>query len=442
MLAKLAYLRTRLQTSFWLVPGAMAIVAVVAALGMLWFETTALAATISRWTGQVAIGAEGARLVLSTIAGSMITVASLVFSMTLVALTLAASSIGARLLDSYIASRVNQIALGLFLATFVYSLIILRAVVDEETATFVPHLAVSLAMVFAILSFGWLIYFIHDLAKSIQVDNAVARTASELALALERMPDPGADMKGLADLHRETRAGMPRCVVTAAASGYLQAIDARGLVEVARAHNVIIEMRRRPGQFVIPASALASVAGMSEIDERLEKQIRNSVILGPKRTATQDVEFSISLLVEIAARALSPGINDFYTALACIDHLTAALALVLKRGMPPDLLHDQQGRLRLQLYALAFQDLADAAFDPIRQDARKHVAVSIRLLESLTMLAACAPGAAERDVLRRHGQLITGDALHETVNEKDRGDIEARSLALQEALEGQPAASD
>jgi uncharacterized membrane protein len=110
--------------------------------------------------------------------------------------------------------------------------------------------------------------------------------------------------------------------------------------------------------------------------------------------------------------------------------------------MPADLLHDEHGQLRVQLYPLAFQDLADAAFDPIRQDARKHVAVAIRLLEGLTMLAGCAPGAAERDVLRRHGHLITVDALHETGNEKDRGDIEGRALALQEALEGRPAASD
>lgn len=442
MLAKLEYVRGRLQTSFWVVPGMMTIAAVVAALGMLWLETTALAETVSRWSGLAAIGAEGARLVLSTIAGSMITAASLVFSMTLVALTLAATSMGARLLDTYIASRVNQVALGLFLATFVYSLIVLRAVVDEESATFVPHLAVSVAMVLAILSFGWLIYFIHDLAKFMQVDNVVARAASELAAALERMADPGPDLGSQDALHRETRAGMPRCLVSAGGSGYVQAIDGRGLVEVAREHDVFIEMRRRPGQFVIPTSALACIAGLREIDERLDKQIRNMVILGPKRTATQDVEFSITLLVEIAARALSSGINDFYTAIACIDHLTAALALVLEKGLPPNALHDQQGRLRVQLYPLGFQDLADAAFDPIRQDGRDHVAVAIRLLESLTMLAACAPGAAEREVLRRHGHLITVDALHETGNEKDRRDIEARALALQEALQAQPAAPD
>jgi uncharacterized membrane protein len=177
------------------------------------------------------------------------------------------------------------------------------------------------------------------------------------------------------------------------------------------------------------------VAGSTGVDEGLNARVRNRVILGPKRTATQDVEFSATLLVEIAARALSPGVNDFYTAIACIDHLAAAMALVLTKGLPSNLLHDELGRLRVELYPLTFQDLADAALDPIRQDARDNVAVSIRLLESLAMLAPCAPTPVERDVLRRHGSLITADALHQTGNEKDRRDIEARALALQDALD-------
>jgi uncharacterized membrane protein len=144
-------------------------------------------------------------------------------------------------------------------------------------------------------------------------------------------------------------------------------------------------------------------------------------------------------LVEIAARALSPGVNDFYTAIACVDHLAAAMALMLEKGLPSNLLHDDSGRLRVELYCLTFQDLADAALHPIRQDARENVAVSIRLLESLTMLAACAPTAVERDVLRQHGRLISADALRETENDKDRCDIELRLAALQEALNGETA---
>jgi uncharacterized membrane protein len=438
MLANLVYLKEQLRSSFWFLPGMMTIVAVAAALGMLWLDATPLGQAISRWSFPTAVGADGARLVLSTIAGSMITVASLVFSMTLVALTLAASSIGARLIESYVANRVNQIALGLFLATFLYSLIILRAVIDDDSLTFVPHVSVSVAMILAILSFGYLIFFIHDLATSIQVDNVVARVAGELKSGLERLPAPGPDAGAQAELHREVRAGMPHFAVMAGGAGYVQAIDAHGLVGLAEKHDVIIEMMRRPGHFVIPTSEIALVAGSSEIDDRLGERIRDHVVLGPKRTATQDVEFSITLLVEIAARALSPGVNDFYTAIACVDPLTAALGLALERGLPSTLRHDELGRLRLELHPLMFQNLADAAFDPIRQDSSTNVAVSIRLLESLTMLAACARGVDERNVLARHGRLITVDALRATSNAKDRRDIEARSAALQSAVDPEP----
>jgi uncharacterized membrane protein len=434
MRANLAYLNERLRRSFWLVPGIMTIAAIGAALGMLWLDATPLGLAISRWSAPAAVGADGARLVLSTIAGSMITVASLVFSMTLVALTLAASNIGARLLDSYIANRVNQIALGLFLATFVYSLLVLRAVTDDESMTFVPHVSVSVAMILAILSFGWLIYFIHDLATSIQVDNVVARVAGELRAAIERLPEPEASANPLAAAHREVRDGMPRHAVSAGRSGYIQAIDTGALVSLAREHDVIIEMLRRPGQFVIPSTALATVAGSSEVVEGLGAQIRDKVVLGPKRTAVQDVEFSITLLVEIAARALSPGVNDFYTAIACVDHLAAALAVVLERGLSSNLLHDDLGRLRVELHHLTFQDLADAALDPIRQDARDNVSVAVRLLDNLTMLAACASTPAERDVLASHGRLITADALRATGNDKDRRDIDERSATLEHAL--------
>ncbi len=435
MFAQLEPLKERLVHSFWLVPGLMTVVAIGAALGMLWLDATPLGLAISRWSAPAAVGTAGARLVLSTIAGSMITVASLVFSMTLVALTLAASNIGARLIDSYIANRVNQVALGLFLATFVYALIVLRAVSDSGPTAFVPHVSVSLAMIMAILSFGWLIYFIHDLATSIQVDNVVARVAGQIRSGLEALPDPGPpDAGGAAEHQREIRAGMPRCDVSAGGSGYIQAVDANGLARLAREHDVIIEMRRRPGQFVIPSSALAAVAGLQELGEGLDEDIRSHVVLGPKRTAVQDIEFSVALLVEIAARALSPGINDFYTAIACVDHLAAALAVALDRGMPSNLLHDDQGRIRVELYPITFQDLADAALDPLRQEGRTNVAVAIRLLESLTMLAACARTEAEREVLAGHGRLIAADTLRATSNDKDRRDIDARSAALQHAL--------
>jgi uncharacterized membrane protein len=438
MLTHLAYLRNRLRSSFWLMPGALTAAGVGAALAMLWLDSVEPDLDALRWAAPFAVGADGARLVLSTIAGSMITVASLVFSMTLVALTLAASNIGPRLLDRYISNRVNQVALGLFLATFVYSLIVLRAVIDDDSLVFVPHLSVSLAMVLAILSFGLLIAFLHELATSIQVDNTVARVAGELIDALRRLPDDGAspgDPSPARAGRREIRAGMPHTPVAAGVSGYIQAVDAAALVDIAQEHDAVIEMVRRPGHFVIPTIELARVRGAAEVDERLADRIRGCVILGPKRTAAQDLEFSVTQLVEVAARALSPGINDFYTAIACVDHLTAALALALEKGLPSNPRHDDAGRLRVELYPLAFQDLADAALDPIRQAAADNVAVSIRLLESLTMLATCASGEPERRVLAEHGELVRASALQAIKVDRDRDDVQARFAALQGRLQ-------
>jgi uncharacterized membrane protein len=437
MLTHLAYLRNRLRSSFWLVPGALTLAGIGAAVAMLWLDSVGPDLAVVQWAAPFAVGADGARLVLSTIAGSMITVASLVFSMTLVALTLAASNIGPRLLDRYISNRINQVALGLFLATFVYSLIVLRAVIDDDSMVFVPHLSVSLALVLAILSFGLLIAFIHELATSIQIDNTVARVAGELIEELRRLPDAGpspGDPSPTQAGQREIRARMPDTPVAAGASGYIQVIDAARLVDVAQEHDAIIEMMRRPGHFVIPSVELARVRGMTELDRRVADQVRGCVILGPRRTAAQDLEFSVTQLVEVAARALSPGVNDFYSAIACVDHLTAALALALEKGLPSNLRHDDEGRLRVELYPLTFQDLADTALDPIRQSAADNVAVSIRLLESLTMLATCASSDAERAALANHGELVRASALLAIKVDQDREDVQARFAALQERL--------
>ena len=233
-------------------------------------------------------------------------------------------------------------------------------------------------------------------------------------------------------------AGMPRCPVKAGGSRLHPGHRRHALFELAREHDVIIEMRRQPGQFVIPTSALAAVAGASAIDERLGDQIRNKMILGPRRTATQDVEFSIAQLVEIAARALSPGVNDFYTAIACVDHLAAALAVCSTRpAIEPFARRARTASGRALSPGLRGSGRCGLQCDPPRRPRQRGGRdPAAREPEHL---ATCAPTAAERDVLGRHGRLIAADALRETENDKDRSDILSRSAALQDAL-AKPAA--
>ena len=426
MTAYLIYFRDRLRSSFWFVPGLMTVGAFAAALIMLWVDTTPWNTGVFWWMASSPAGEDGARLVLSTIAGSMMTVASLVFSMTLIALTLAAGNIGPRLIERFMDNRINQIALGLFLATFVYSLLVLRAITGGDTP-FIPHLSISFAMLMALLSFGWLIVFIHDMASSIQVDNVIARVGDELSDSFRQLAKQHPDA-----ILVSTDEPMPGTPIRAGRSGYIQAIDPKTLLEFAEDRDVIVQMQKRPGHFVIPSSIIAHVVGPG--DEDVGETMRSAMVLGPKRTATQDSTFSIDLIVEIAARALSPGINDFYTALACVDHLAAALDIALERGLPGNGFQDKNGRLRLVLDPITIDGLLDTAFHPLRRAGCTNVSVTVRLLDSLTMLAEGRQGQTAMAAIERHGNLIHQAAIAHSLDDCDRQTVDERYAILKAKL--------
>ena len=332
-------------------------------------------------------------------------------------------------------SRVIQVALGLFLATFVYALLVLSGV-DANQENGVPQISTVLTMALAVASFGWLIYFIHSLAAGIQVDNVIAEVANQVTKEVRRL-----GTRGLAQESRDESTApdlegrQPTLEVGAAASGYLQTLDAEGLVEVAAEADLLLEVLVRPGHFVLQDLTLVRVYGEVADAAALARRIRGLMVLGPRRTAAQDVEFSLNLLVEIAARALSPGVNDYYTALACVDHIAAALAALTRTGVPAAVRADGDGQVRVLLLVPSFSDFADAALDPLRQCARDNLPVSIRLLENLRMLAQCTRDPEVHRALMRHGTLIADNALAAARADKDREDVAERLADLQAVLE-------
>lgn len=435
MRAYLQYLRDRLRHSFWALPGLITLAALVLAPLSLWLDASGAGRGLVATLQVLDVRAEGARLILSTIAGSMMTVASLVFSMTLVALTLAAGNIGARLLDRYMGNRVNQVALGLFLATFVFSLLVLASVESGDDPA-VPQLSTAFSMMLAVASFGWLIYFIHDLAASIQKDNVVAAVAADVRTEIRRL-----GTRALAE-ESEKEATAPDLqekdvdlAVNASRSGYLQTLDAKGLAAAARDADVLLKVLLRPGHFVIEDTPVLEVYGKVDAPESMIQRVQGLMVLGPRRTPAQDVEFSLNLLVEIAARALSPGVNDYFTALACSDHITAALAEVLRAGVPKGVHTDDEGEVRLLLVVPGFGDFADAVLDPLRQCARENLPVCIRLLENLRMLGECATDHRAKDAILRHGELIAETALAAAQADKDKEDVKQRLRDLQAVFE-------
>jgi uncharacterized membrane protein len=431
-----------LHSSFWFLPSLM-----VGGAGALALATIALdeAMTDDRmqalgwaYTG----GAEGASSVLGAIAGSMITIAGVVFSMTLVALSLASSQLGPRLLRSYMRDTTTQVVLGTFVSTFVYCLLVLRTIRRADEIAFVPHLSVNIGVLFALVSVGVLIYFIHHVSTSMQADQVVARVGKELAEEIHRLfPEqigqehdrPAIESTDTSIPEAFDRAARP---VLAGGDGYLQHIDADTLMTLATEADVLLRLERRPGQYVVSGRPLVMVWPGDRVTDEFAAQVRDAFALGNLRTSAQDVEFAIHQLVEIAVRALSPSVNDPFTAIACVDRLGSALSRLAQRKMPSPYRHDGQRRLRVVAVPITFAEIVDASFNQIRQYARPSAAVTIRLLETIAVIAEAVHRPEDRAALRRHAEMIVRGAREGLPEGEDRRDVEARFEMTVAALQG------
>lgn len=437
MRVRLLNLWHHVRGSYWLVPALM-----VGGACVLAFATVAVDGALGlgragrfRWayTG----GPEGARTLLSTLAGSMITVAGVTFSITMVALTLASSQCGPRLLANFKRDAGSQVVLGTFLATFLYSLLVLRTVQGGEDP-FVPHVSVTVALVLAVASLGVLIYFIHHVSELIQVDRVAAAVARDLDGVIDAFSRPRERAAAGHPEQPAREAPAPdegqAAVVPAARGGYLQAVDEAGLLETAVADDLLIRLEHKPGDFLVQEGVLARVWPPERLTEAITTRINGAVILGDRRTAEQDIKFCVDELVEIAVRALSPGVNDPFTATICIDRLTAGLARFLQRELPPADLCDECGRLRLVVPRVTTMEVVDAAFNHIRECARGSAPVTIHLLQTLALLAGYARTEEGREALRRQAAMIHRGARAGLPEEWDRQVVEERYQAVLEAL--------
>jgi uncharacterized membrane protein len=386
------------------------------------------------------VGPEGARSVLSTIAGSMITVAGVAFSITIVALTLASSQFGSRLLRNFMRDTSNQVVLGTFISTFIYCLLVLRSVRTVGEHIFVPGLSVNLAMVIALGNVGVLIYFIHHISISIQADRIISAVYSELLENLERLfpQEIGYEIEEIeSDLERhesEEDDSIQSYQIKASESGYLQAIDSDSLLEIARVNNLLIDLTIKPGDYTVTGNTLATAKCNTQFDENQTEQILGSLIVGPHRTLYQDAEFSVHQLVEVAIRALSPGINDPFTAISCIDRLGSALCFLTKRTFPSSRRYDSEGHLRVITKPVTFAGITNASFDQIRQYGRSSAAVTIRLLETFTRIASNTHNEEQKKAIQRQADMVKRVSEESLPEENDRQDVRERYAVFIEVL--------
>ncbi len=316
----------------------------------------------------------------------------------------------------------------------------------------VPQLSVGLGIALGICSFLLLIYFIHHVSVFIQAAHVIDDVASSLRSVLQRTfpehetaqqktPDEETEDGLDARLENEGRA------VNTLHSGYVQAIDHAQLRWLAQKHQAYFKLLHRAGHFVISGEALllAELPGRTTeqredkqvedaFDESLQRQLRNSFLLGTARVANQDPEFAVHQLVEIALRALSPGINDPYTAINCIDRLAAMLAELADRQLPSRYLRDDNGRRCVVTYPFTYAGVVDVAFDQLRQHADGNAAVMFRLLEIIQRLGERDLPKPFRDALAEQLKAIGHLSSDDFKNPRDQEMYRERVAAAKSAI--------
>jgi uncharacterized membrane protein len=355
----------------------------------------------------------------ASLVGAMITLTALAFSITMVVLTLAAQQLGPRLIQIFMRDRGTQFALGLFIGTVIYLLLLLRAL-DAEAGE-APNLAITGGTALVLASVVTLLFFVHSLARSIVADHVIVQVGASLEDAIIRaFPEAEPESEKSVALQD---GGAP---VRLDEQGYIERIDYEALARAASEHGIRIRLAYRSGDHVLAGETDAWIFGVCSDDSRKDvmRALRSGVVVAEQRSDGQDPEWSVRQLVEIALRALSPGINDTFTALAAVDRLTLALGRLLSRGEARTAWHDESDVARVFGPAPSFALMLDASFDQIREAASAKRSVLLRLARSLDRLSAlAAPRHAE--ALERHVGLLRREATRSLVEELDRTEVDA-----------------
>ena len=427
--------REALRTTLWVVPAAMVATAVVLFAVTYGLDRAIANGRLSLPGWAIAGEADASRQVLIGIAAAVITVAGVMFSITILALQLASQQFGPRMLRNFIRDVGTQVSLGAFVGTFVYSVLTLGSVA-HGSAAFVPHLSVTVALVLTLGDLGVLIYFIHHVATSIQVTSVIAGIARDFRSTLDTLqdeaarmgperPDPDAEGRELSALLDEASG-----LVRARTPGFLQSVGHEQLVRIAASSGATIQLLHRPGHFVVEGQPLARVwpVGAAEVVADTLDRVH---IVGSSRTLTQDLGFAVDQLVEVAIRAISPAVNDPFTALNCIDWLGDCLCRAGRGPLPGGRYRDVDGVVRVLDRTITFDGLVGRASDKIRQSARGMPAVLIRQLENLSKVAVALGDGRETGIIGHEAEMILRASEESVPEPADRRDV----LAAYEALE-------
>lgn len=435
------------SASYWFVPSIMTIGAILLASSITRLDSAIGAEWLDGIDWLYANKPDGARALLSTIAGSMIGVAGVTFSITIAAVSYATSQFGPRLLTNFMQDRGNQITLGTFIATFIYCLLVLRTIrsPDESTGaeaavSFVPHIGLLIGFGLALASIGVLIFFIHHVPESIHASNVIAGIGRELHDALSSIfpDDVGTDRSDEED-YAPAR-DVPddfgrRCVrIAADGTGYVQYVDQPKLMRLAREHDLLLRVEYRPGDFVSAGKPLLRAYPPDHVDDDARDALRSLFGWGRQRTQRQDLLFLVNELAEIASRALSPGTNDPFTAITCFDWLGSVVLALAHQRLPGSHRYDEDGRLRVIVRPVSFEEVVATAFDAPRPYAEGDRNAARHLMKIYGDVAVALDDPDRRAVLQRRAKELMQGARQTLTHSADVDAVERRYRIVQRLL--------
>jgi uncharacterized membrane protein len=430
---KAAYSWNELKSTFWFFPVLIISLSIVLAFIFLYFDSQ-ISYPQGPWQYFLISDANSARSILSTIAGVMIGLAGTVFSIVLVVLILAASQFGSNIVKNFMHVRLNQVVLGAYISTFAYCLIILNTIRNNAQVVFVPSFSILIALLLTVANIILLVFFIHNTAINIQANTVISDISESLSKNIKTLfPEAEEDNLDEEKEHDEDlikRGFKEKQILSASKSGYLQYVNFESLIGLAVELDILIELHFRPGDYLVKDVVLGTVYSQDTLEKEKMSRLQTQFIVGKNRSQQQDAEHSIHQMVEIAARALSPGINDPYTAITCIDNLTATMCYLATTKFPSKYLQDKNGKLRIIADPLTYEGMLDSAFNQIRQYGKGNPAVIIRLMEALITIYKFTKRKEHKKAIEKHAMMVLNVANKSFDEPNDINDLKERSRQI------------
>lgn len=420
---KILFFFNELKATFWFIPVLIIALSIFLSMGLVGVDK--LVDLPEDWWGNLFFvsSASSGRSILTTISGAMIGAAGTVFSITLVALTLASSQFGPRLIKNFMYVRLNQIVLGSYVSTYLYCLFILNAIKEIDGYTFIPSISIFIAIIIAVLNIVLLIVFIHQIATSIQADSVISDISKVINGQIHELfpKDMGQGKKknDKIDLPMIKSNYTDSIDIKSTKNGYFQYIDNEMLMEEVCEFKGMLELKFKPGDYLVNGVEIGTLFTNKKVDEEDIEKITHQFVTGDTKNSQQDLEFSILQMVEIASRALSPGVNDPFTAITCIDNLSATLCHLSQVNFPSRFRVDKDNHLRVVMVTLSFEDYLDTSFNQIRQYSAGCTSVILKLMDALITIGKFTNKEEHKKALVKHAKMVLNVGKESLKEEND-----------------------